>query len=70
MWIRNQDKKKLINANEVWAENGYIYASTTSTTIGWSGVFMGKYDVDRAIEILDAIQSQIFLQTVYQMPEE
>jgi|GEM_PF-6008701 len=72
MWIRSQDFKKLVKATEIWIKNGHIYVSTSPTTIGWNGYFMGKYDEERCIDILSEIQSRYFLvdMNVYQMPEK
>lgn len=56
LWIRSQDKKKLIKVNEIKIEsvidgNSFIYSDTTD---------LGTYKTkERAIEILDEIQNKI-----------
>lgn len=77
LWIRSQDKKKLVNINAVnilefealIAIHGYI----NSETHFWLGNYKTK---ERALEILDEIQHYILLPNtdnsayVYQMPKD
>ena len=60
MWIRSQDRKTLINTNEIWIWNdspdSIIKCNTQSisTTGGWT---IGSYKTEeRCIKILDEIQ--------------
>lgn len=54
LWIRSQDKKKLIKVNEIKIEsvidgNSFIYSDTTD---------LGTYETkERALEVLDEIQN-------------
>ena len=67
LWIRSQDRIKLIKVDEVKIEtvkggNTFIYSHTTD---------LGTYTTrERALEILDEIQKDIIfgLKKVYQMP--
>ena len=73
LWIKSQDKKKLIKVDEVKIEtvvkgNIFIYSHATD---------LGTYKTkERALEVLDEIQKYILLPNidnsayVYQMPEE
>ena len=73
LWIRSQDKKKLIKVDEIKIEtvkdgNTFIYSHATD---------LGTYETkERALEVLDEIQKYILLPNidnsayVYIMPEE
>jgi len=63
MWVRSQDKTKLINANEIFIKSigsEHIIRCTTQSVdmkIGWN---MGQYITeDRYIEILNEIQKEL-----------
>ena len=52
MWIRSQDRKTLVNLNDLWINNLMILSGDFCT--------LGKYKTEeRALEVLDNIQSFI-----------
>ena len=66
MWIRSQNKKVLINTNEIWISDDNCSDSKTnivavnSTLNIKGGFFLGDYkSEERAIEVLDDIQDQL-----------
>ena len=69
LWVRSQDRIKLIKVDEVKIEtvkggNTFIYSHATD---------LGTYTTrERALEILDEIQKDIIfgLKKVYEMPED
>ena len=76
LWIRSQDKLKLVKVNYVYAiENKINSFSIYGETID-SAPIIGRYKTkERAIEVLDEIQNYILLPNtdnsayVYEMPE-
>lgn len=78
LWIRTQNKKRLINVVEVHifsGDRGCVVYGTYSSIDGCDE--LGKYKtVKRGVEILDEIQEKIEcdldykLSTIYEMPEE
>lgn len=77
LWVRTQDKKRLINVNEIYIDANVIKANYKEYYSGCEYVFLGEYSKEeRAIEILDEIQEKIEyylddkLSTIYEMPEE
>ena len=76
LWIRSQDKLKLVKVNYVYAiENKINSFSIYGETID-SAPIIGRYETkERAIEVLDEIQNYILLPNtdnsayIYQMPE-
>lgn len=76
MWIRSQEKSRLVNANEIWIEKEdkifIIKCNTQSVNIdaGWN---IGSYkSKDYCIEILNRIQEQFNIDDsgTFIMPEE
>lgn len=75
MWIRSQDKRKLLKAGEIWLQNlsnGWVEINSTTTSNSDSCLMIGSYKTEeRAIEVIGEIQSQIIYETpVFQMPKE
>ena len=76
LWIRSQDKLKLVKVNYVYAiENKINSFSIYGETID-SAPIIGRYETkERALEVLDEIQNYILLPNtdnsayVYEMPE-
>ena len=76
LWVRSQDKLKLVKVNYVYAiENKINSFSIYGETID-SAPIIGRYETkERAIEVLDEIQNYILLPNtdnsayVYEMPE-
>lgn len=76
LWIRSQDKLKLVKVNYVYAiENKINSFSIYGETID-SVPIIGRYETEeRALEVLDEIQNYILLPNtdnsayVYEMPE-
>lgn len=77
IWIRNQRKDALLFVSifDVCMD-GEIYAKASFGDIGGSCESIGKYaSRERALEVLDEIQEEIWLYgahpgNVYQMPQE
>ena len=77
LWVRSQDKLKLVKVNYVYAiENKINSFSIYGETID-SAPIIGRYETkERAIEVLDEIQNYILLPNtdnsayVYKMPEK
>ena len=83
MWIRNQDRTILVNAdNFIISENDWTVASMTQNS---KVIALGRYSSEkRALEVLDEIQKEIEqplteitsfdvksqYQNVFQMPKE
>ena len=77
LWVRSQDKKCLIKAKIIKFENGCLRGATDDD--GWY-YDLGKYKKERALEVLDEIQSileqindpnlTILPVFVYEMPKE
>ena len=73
LWIRSQDKKRLIKPTELFItigkqlyneEHNYIIMNEYETTLG-------TYSTERqALDVLDEIQKVIYQNIVYQMPED
>lgn len=63
MWIRSQNKRCLIEVNQVGETNGKIICNK------W---ILGEYAAARAIEVLGEIESHINMNelTVFEMPEK
>ena len=84
MWIRSQDKTKLINANEIWINNmeekDCLIKCNTQSISSTGAWIVGEYRYsERCIEILDEIQKIIGdympanknqYDVVFEMPEE
>lgn len=75
MWIRSQDKERLMKVVDVSVAGGNIwaYSSLTSNLEEIYGEFkIGTYETtERAIEILDSIQSCIMAgQKTFNMPND
>ena len=75
LWIRSQDKLKLVKVNYVYViENKINSFSIYGETID-SGPIIGRYKTkERALEVLDEIQAYLMSDTprsnVYNMPKE
>lgn len=68
MWIRSQDKKTLVKADKLiigYDKNEKVYE--IHNVYDSLGTYKSK---ERALEVLDEIQSCINNVNVYQMPEE
>ena len=60
MWIRSQDKKRLIDAEMIEICDNRIFVSELPSEMITSGICVGKYgSEERAIEVLDEIQENI-----------
>ena len=79
LWIRSQDKKELVNTNDIYLVRKnkyfhiYCYANNSEIDLGEYGDFEDK---TRAEEVLDEIQRYLILPNsdnsnyVYEMPKE
>ena len=75
LWIRSQNKKRLIKANEIYLDNIYYDDGTVDILV--NEFIFGRYVEERALEVLDEIQDLLqnayvgnLNRIVYQMPEE
>lgn len=74
MWIRSQDRKALLNVNQVLISpsvDGSIYYINDS--LGEESNVLGVYSTEeKALKVLDWIQNQIEYKNVevYQMPQD
>lgn len=63
MWIRSQDKRRLINVNEVWIiehNEKYEIQGVNNTIAFKNGYILGVYETkERALEILNEIQKHL-----------
>jgi hypothetical protein len=60
MWIRSQNKKRLVNVGMLDICDTRIFVSELPGQIPKSGICVGKYESEeRAIEVLDEIQENI-----------
>lgn len=68
IWIRSQDRKKLIHCKEIWVEDSSVFGSAS----GEEGYCrLGRYSSEeRAVEVLDEIQDFLSIIRVYNMPKE
>lgn len=57
LWIRSQNKKRLIKANEIYLDNIYYDDGTVDILV--NKFIFGRYVEGRALEILDEIQNII-----------
>jgi len=67
MWIRTQDEKQLLNCNRIFVEGTLIKAEILQIT---NNIFtLGSYSTEeRALNILNDIQSNLFKEYAYEMP--
>jgi len=67
MWIRTQDEKQLLNCNRIFVEGTSIKAEILQIT---NNIFtLGSYSTEeRALNILNDIQSNLFKEYAYEMP--
>lgn len=71
MWIRSQDKLRLFINPKLNIQNFYYDEFSIVDVSDDSGYILGIYESkERAIEVLDEIQSCVNNVNVYQMPEE
>lgn len=71
MWIRSQDKLRLFINPKLNIQNFYYDKFSIVDVSDDSGYILGIYESkERAIEVLDEIQSCVNNVNVYQMPEE
>ena len=84
MWIRSQDKTKLINANEIWINNvdqeGCLIKCNTQSISSTGAWVIGEYQYsERCVEIMNELQKRIEdnlpanenqYELVYEMPKE
>ncbi|WP_368489290.1 hypothetical protein [Clostridium sp. BJN0013] len=60
MWIRSQDKKRLIDAEMIEICDNRIFVSELPSEMITSGICVGKYgSEERAVEVLDGIQNAL-----------
>lgn len=58
IWIRSQDGKKFINANELWRDTKSVYGCHNTTDD--AGIILGTYaDNSEATRVMDMIQECI-----------
>lgn len=67
MWIRSQSKETLLKATKIFIHDNQVFASMEDGFDEMVGEYISK---ERAIEVLDEIQSCVNNVNVYQMPEE
>lgn len=67
MWIRTQDEKQLLNCNRIFVEGTSIKGEIVELT---NNIFtLGSYSTEeRALNILNDIQSNLFKEYAYEMP--
>lgn len=67
MWIRTQDEKQLLNCNRIFVEGSLIKGEILELT---NNIFtLGSYSTEeRALNILNDIQSNLFKEYAYEMP--
>ena len=78
LWIRSQDRKELIKANEISIESEMINRNETKKYfVDVNDYYFGTYKTkERALEVLNEIQKYILLPNtdnsayVYEMPKE
>ena len=86
LWIRSQDKSKLVKVNYLYIMNYHVSAETLQAAIVGetidSGPVIARYKTQkRALEVLDEIQKKMFPKiggnyhndyrsVLYEMPEE
>lgn len=66
MWIRSQSKETLLKATKIFIHDNQIFASMEDGFDEMVGEYKSK---ERAIEVLDEIQSCVNNVNVYQIPE-
>jgi len=69
MWIRTQDEKQLLNCNRIFVEGSLIKVEILGLT---DNIFtVGSYSTEeRAINLLNDIQSYLFKDYAYEMPSK
>lgn len=78
LWVRSQDRKKLIQINNINVIFGNIVNIIIKTMYEGTSITLGNYyTVDRALEVLDEIQDLLndisddkIVGCVYEMPKE
>ena len=59
LWIRSQNKKRLIKANEIYLDNIYYDDGTVDILV--NEFIFGRYVEERALEVLDEIQEMLVI---------
>lgn len=67
MWIRSQSKETLLKATKIFIHDNQVFASMEDGFDEMVGEYKSK---ERAIEVLDEIQSCVNNVNIYQMPEK
>lgn len=67
MWIRSQSKETLLKATKIFIHDNQVFASMEDGFDEMVGEYISK---ERAIEVLDEIQSCVNNVNIYEMPKE